>query len=153
MNEHASEGAAGAGYEFLDDVAIADAAVRAWGPDPEAVFVQAARATIELMLDDLTTLCARERREVSLHENDLEMLLFELLQEQIYYKDSEELLLLPERLRIERGPPWQLHATLAGETIDRHRHALNADVKAVTLHRFSLRPTDSGWEASVVLDI
>jgi SHS2 domain-containing protein len=30
---------------------------------------------------------------------------------------------------------------------------MRVDVKAVTLHRFSLTKTDHGWEAMVILDI
>jgi len=50
-------------------------------------------------------------------------------------------------------PTGLLVATLRGERIDPDRHGLRADVKAVTLHGFSLVRRGSGWEATVVLDI
>ena len=40
-----------------------------------------------------------------------------------------------------------------GEPIDPQRHRLRVDVKAVTLHRFSIEKTAQGWEATVILDI
>jgi protein archease len=49
--------------------------------------------------------------------------------------------------------PYTVHATLAGEPIAPERHHMRVDVKAVTLHRFSLTQTQRGWEATVVLDI
>jgi SHS2 domain-containing protein len=40
-----------------------------------------------------------------------------------------------------------------GEKLDPDRHHPRVDVKAVTLHRFSLQQGEHGWEASVILDI
>lgn len=141
-------------YEFLDDIAIADVAFRAWGPDLDSLFARAAEAITAVMVDDSSSVRASERRTVALAEEDAEMLLFELLQALIYYKDAEELLLLPEAIHVrERGGGFSLEATLVGEPIDRARHPLNADVKAVTLHRFSVQPADDGWAATVVLDV
>ena len=46
-----------------------------------------------------------------------------------------------------------LEAEARGEPLDPLRHRLQADVKAVTLHRLRVEQTARGWEASVVLDI
>lgn len=143
-----------AGYEFLDEVAIADIAFRATGATLEEVFEQAARATLETMLDNAGELRASERRSVQLEEDQAELLLFDFLQELVYYKDAERLLLVPEALEIaEHGDGFRLEATLRGETITPERHHLNADVKGVTLHRFRLERLASGWQAEVVLDV
>ena len=40
-----------------------------------------------------------------------------------------------------------------GEAIDPGRHRLRVDVKAVTLHGFSVQSTTDGWEAGVILEI
>ena len=40
-----------------------------------------------------------------------------------------------------------------GEVIDRERHELLVDVKAVTMHHFKVEETAEGWTATVVLDI
>lgn len=142
------------GYEFLDDVAIADVCFRVFAPELEALFLQAARATMEVMMSDPDRLRPLETRECMLREDDPEWLLFAFLQDLIYYKDAQRLLLLPEGISIDEGPShWHLKATLTGETIDPERHDTNADVKAVTLHRFAVRRTETGWEAEVVLDI
>ena len=45
---------------------------------------------------------------------------------------------------------------MRGEEIDRERHALRNDVKAVTMHMFGVkkaRGKGGRWEATVVLDI
>ena len=40
-----------------------------------------------------------------------------------------------------------------GEHIDYDRHELCADVKAVTLHKFSLIKGKKNWNAKMILDI
>ncbi len=46
-----------------------------------------------------------------------------------------------------------LRATLAGEPIDRGRHELDHEVKAVTHHGLTLGHGAGGWEAELILDI
>jgi len=41
----------------------------------------------------------------------------------------------------------------AGEPLDSARHHQRADVKAVTLHDFSVEKQNEGWKARVLLDI
>jgi SHS2 domain-containing protein len=82
------------------------------------------------------------------------MLLFDLLQELIYYKDAEEVLLRVRQIEIkEKDHHHFLKGMASGEKIDRNRHRLRVDVKAVTLHRFQLAKTEKGWETLVILDI
>ena len=46
-----------------------------------------------------------------------------------------------------------LTATARGEAIDRDRHILDHEVKAVTRHGFMLDPDGTGWVAEMILDI
>ena len=141
-------------YKYLEDVAIADVAFEAWGETAEAMFVAAADATMNVMVGDLRAIVKRTRRPVRIESDALDLLLFNLLQELIYYKDAEQLLLRVEAVRLERDrSPLLLTAELAGEALDRDRHELVTDVKAVTLHRFSVAEAERGWEAFVILDI
>jgi SHS2 domain-containing protein len=142
-----------AGYRYLGDVATSDAAFEAWGTTPEELFRAAADATMNVMVGDLATLARAERRELRARAPELDLLLFELLQDLVYYKDAEVLLLKVEEVRIaEAGGELSLEATAWGDPIDPERHELLVDVKAVTLYRFAVRQTDRGWEATVVLD-
>ena len=141
-------------YEFVDDLTVADIAFHAWDRDLEALFVSAAEAVMHTMVEDLDSIRARDTRELSLEHDALDMLLFNFLQELIYYKDAEQLLLRVQRLRIGQDrQPYSLQATAVGEPIDVNRHHLRVDVKAVTLHRFALTQSERGWEATVILDI
>ena len=53
----------------------------------------------------------------------------------------------------QKGEAYFLKAKVAGERLDDTRHQQRADVKAVTLHGFSVEKQDSGWKARVLLDI
>ena len=141
-------------YEYLEEIAIADVAFRAWSKTLEDLFVEAAEATLNVMLEDPGGLRERVHRDLHVRAESVEMLLFELLQELIYWKDAERLLLRVSGVEIASGNgEFSLTCRGRGETIDPQRHNLLADVKAVTFHRFRVRETSKGWEASVVLDI
>ena len=141
-------------YRYLEEIATADVAFEARGVTLEETFLAAADATLNTMVEEIGTVAPRERRDFSLAADSLDLLLFELLQELVYHKDAERLLLRVRDLRIEEtGSGYRLHAEAIGETIDSGRHPLLGDVKAVTLHRLSVEKTPSGWRAVVVLDV
>ena len=109
---------------------------------------------MNVMVEDLASIEPRERRTIEIEDRVPDMLLLDLLQELIYYKDAEQLLLRVERLTVaEEGGNYRLRAEAAGEKLDPARHEQRADVKAVTLHRLRLERTDDGWKALVILDI
>ena len=81
------------------------------------------------------------------------MLLFNLLQEIIFLKDAEQLLLRIESVEIGYDGLYFLKAIGRGEQIDRGKHELIVDVKAVTLHMFKVEQTLRGWDAFIILDI
>jgi SHS2 domain-containing protein len=106
------------------------------------------------MVEDLATIAPRQQRTFALHEAQLDLLLLQFLQELLFYKDAQRLLLRVSEVHItaqEQG--FALQARAAGEPLDPARHALGADVKGVTLHRLQVIQTPTGWEATVVLDV
>ena len=55
---------------------------------------------------------------------------------------------------VEEGVPTAVRAELYGEPLDRDRHELLAEVKAVTFHRLQAEALpDGGWRATVLLDV
>ena len=141
-------------YEFLDDIAIADIAFHAWGNDLPELFQAAGDAVMNTMIENLEAIELRETRVFDLENDALDMLLFNFLEEFVYYKDSQQLLLRSQNISIkEKLGNFYLNATAQGEKLDSDRHHQGVDVKAVTLHRFKLEQTESGWEALVILDI
>jgi SHS2 domain-containing protein len=141
-------------YNFLEDVGTADIAFEATGHDLPELFRDAADATTNVMIDNLDAIQPRQTRQIELSNEKLDMLLFDLLQELIFFKDSERLLLRVRETQIaEKNETYFLKATADGEPLDSERHHQRADVKAVTLHDFFVERTESGWKARVLLDI
>jgi len=141
-------------YKYLEDVAIADVAFEAWGATLEELFKAAADATVNLMVADLSTITSHEQRTIELEDESLDLLLFNFLQELIFYKDAQKLLLRVGEIQIERtNGSFKLRAEAHGEELNPAKHELGVDVKAVTLHRFQVQETPEGWQANVILDV
>jgi SHS2 domain-containing protein len=141
-------------YKFLEEIGTADIAFEATGRDLAELFSDAADATMNVMIDNLDAIERRESRQIKLSNDKIDMLLFDLLQELIYFKDAERLLLRVRDVQIdEKNEKYFLKADASGEPLNAARHLQRADVKAVTLHDFSVEKEDGGWKARVLLDI
>jgi SHS2 domain-containing protein len=141
-------------YAYADDIAIADLAFRAWGQTVEETFIAAAEATMHAMVEDLATIAPREQRTFELHDEQLDLLLLQFLQELLFYKDAQRLMLRVHAVQITaQDQGFTLQARAAGEALDPAKHALGADVKGVTLHRLQVVQTPNGWAATVILDV
>lgn len=142
-------------YTYLDHIATADVAFHAEGATREELFRAVAEAVLNVAVADIDTVNSTVERHLTLQADDLELLLYSFLQEWIYYKDTEQLLLKPKDLQIDESDDggFRLQGSFCGEPIDPDRHELGADIKAITFHRFNIHETNKGWEATVVLDI
>lgn len=141
-------------FRFIEDIATADVAFEATGSTMEEAFASAAEATLQVMVDEPWRVEGRERMEVRLANSALDMLLYDFLNELIYLKDAQRLLLKVESLLISKAEDgYGLTGVLTGEALDPGRHPLSADVKAVTLYRLSMEERDGVWKATAVLDI
>lgn len=139
-------------YKFFSDIAIADVAFEATGKTLEEMFESAALAVTNTMVKDLKSVRHRVKKKISVKDEKVDMLLFNFLQELIFYKDSKKLLFSKFTVKIKRKP-FQVSCIAEGEELDMKRHELLVDVKAVTLHKFEVEETNKGWRAQVILDI
>jgi SHS2 domain-containing protein len=111
-------------------------------------------ALVNVMIKNIDAIQENESRSLHLCGDTMELLLFNFLQEIIYYKDAEKLLLVYYHLDIENTlKEWVLNCRAAGEDLDPLRHEQLVDVKAVTLHQFKVPQSDRGWSAFIILDI
>jgi SHS2 domain-containing protein len=141
-------------YRFLEEIATADVAFEAWGDTREELFVACAAALLRTMVEEPETVRRRRELAFGLEHEELDLLLFALLQELVFLKDARRLLLHADKVGIaEENGMFRLQASVRGEEIDSRRHPLIVDVKAVTLHRFRVAFEDRLWKAVVVLDV
>jgi SHS2 domain-containing protein len=141
-------------YRYLEDIAIADAAFEAWGESLEEMIVAASEATLNIMVGNPEAIEFREQRCREFEDTQIDLLLFQVLQEIVYFKDAERLLLRVCDVRLsEREGAWGAIIEMRGERISPARHDLIVDVKGVTLHRLQVKREDDRWAATVVVDI
>jgi len=141
-------------WTFIDELTSADVAFRATGGSLEELFCFSADATAAVMVGDPSALEPRQTRRVSLRAENLEMLLYELLEAVLRLKDTDGLFVRVGGIAISHDAAgWSLDAVLKGEALDTLRHRAGTDVKAVTMYGFSVRREATGWISEVVLDV
>lgn len=137
------------GFRIVEHTA--DVGIEAYGGSVAESFAQAARGMYGVMVDvDAVEEC--ESRSVIAGAADRERLLTVWLLELLFLTETEGLLF--SRFEVELSEDdTALNATAYGEPIDRERHELGPEVKAVTRHRLEVAEVDGGYRASVVFDI
>ncbi|MBU5537508.1 MAG: archease [Candidatus Aenigmatarchaeota archaeon] len=141
-------------YKFLEDVAIADVAFEATGKTLKELFESAALAITSTQVKDLKSVEHKVEKDIEVESDNIEMLLFNFLQELIFYKDAELLLFSKFDLEIfPENKKWKLKSKAYGEKLDMKKHELLVDVKAVSLHQFKVEETKEGWKANVIIDV
>src|SRR5262245_9570337 len=128
----------------------ADLGLRIRAPDLDTLFAEAAQALFSAIVEDLATIEPRQKIDVQLAADDREFLLFDWLSELLYHFDAGHLLFGKFEVRVgEDG----LNGTAWGEPLDRSRHVLSHEVKAITYHGLRVEQTPDGWLAEVIVDI
>jgi len=141
-------------YQYLEDSATADIAFEANGSTLSELFAAAADAVTNVMIEDLRSIAFQEGRVYEDRSEAIDFLLFDFLQELIYYKDSEQLILRAASVNIgESEQQYRLFAVFKGEPLNLDKHEQRVDVKAVTLHQFNVEKKKDTWHAHVILDI
>lgn len=138
-------------FRFLPDVALADIAFEAESNTVDGLFESCALAVTDIMVDP-KTLRNRTERKFALESETLDRLLYDFLTELIIIKDVDSLIFGKFEVKVETKGN-SLTASAKGEAIDRERHRLRNDVKAVTMHLFGIRQQGAKWTTKVVLDI
>jgi SHS2 domain-containing protein len=142
-------------YRFIEGLTVADVAFEATGATLEALFTSAGLAMTATEVGNPESVRKEERRAFDLTSKAVDLLLYNFLQELIYFKDVDQLLFGGFDLSIQKETEgrYRLQGSGQGEPIDPGRHLMLVEVKAVTMHRFEVTPGPDGWKAIVVLDI
>lgn len=141
-------------FEILEKITRADVALSITGKDLEELFTSGAEAVNSVMTANPEIISKDTDKYIKLREKDIEWLFFNFLQEIIFFKDAESLLLLPEKIQITSSKHgYYCKGLLKGEKIDPAKHDLKVDIKAVTMHKYSLKKEKGLWTAIVVLDV
>jgi SHS2 domain-containing protein len=135
-------------YETFDHTA--DLGLRIRAPDLDTLFVEAGKALFAAIVEDLDSVAPLQQHRIELAGEDREYLLIDWLKELLYSFDSQHLLFSRFEVHVSSTG---LNAEAWGEPLDRSRHQLLHEVKAITYHGLTVEQSDHGWLAEVIVDI
>jgi SHS2 domain-containing protein len=135
-------------YEFFEHTA--DLGLRVWAADLDTLFAEAGRALFAAIVADLATIRPSRQVQIALSSEEADYLLFDWLKTLLYHFDVEHLLFGRFACHVSSEG---LNGTAWGEPLDRSRHELEHEVKAITYHGLRLEQTPTGWLAEVIVDI
>jgi SHS2 domain-containing protein len=135
-------------YEFFEHTA--DLGLRVHAADLNSLFVEAAKALFAAVVEELVSVKQDREVRIELPPDDVEYLLFDWLKQLLFYFDAEHLLFGRFEVNID---DQGLHGSALGEPLDRDRHNLEHEVKAITYHGLKVEQTADGWLAEVIVDI
>jgi SHS2 domain-containing protein len=130
----------------------ADVGLRVTGADLDDLFRTAAGGVFDYIVVDRATVRPDHREAFALESDDPAELLAVWLNELIYRCETRHRLYSAYDVHVA-ADGLSLQAEIAGEPIDRDRHELDHEVKAVTRHGLHLTRTADGWAAELILDI
>ena len=136
-------------FEFLD-ITTADVAFLAYGKNLNELFANAALAMFEVMINTEQIKFQIERK-IEVNGNDLESLMFNWLNELLFYVDAENLAFSEFEVEVDEEN-FKLKAKCRGEKIDPERHETRTVVKSATYHNLEIKKNEI-WKAQVILDI
>ena len=145
-------------FHVKENMIMADLVFEASATTVSGLFKACAQAVAEASANP-KTIAAKIKKKIKLENSDIEKLLFDFLDELIYVKDTKGMVYRTIDVIVtqnKKTKTWKAAATVHGDTIDRRgkkKQDLRHDLKAVTLHRFSVKKEKGGWKAFVVIDL
>ena len=128
----------------------ADLGLRASAPTLDELFSEMAACLTAAMLDNPDSVRDSVSADFDIPGGDREYLLFDWLRALLFHFDDSALIFA--RAAVTIGPAG-LKATAWGEPLDRSRHQLSREVKAITYHGLTVAETAGGWLAEAIVDI
>ena len=135
-------------YQTIDHTA--DLGIIVKGPDVKQLFIHAARAMTDLMVEgDISGKIVV--RDVLVEGEDFPDLMVRWLGEILYLFEGENFIV--HSIEIKSISPIQLKSTLSLSSFEPEYHQVLREIKAVTYHQISVDKANDGWEARVIFDI
>lgn len=130
----------------------ADILFQAEAPTLGELFEQCALAVEESQVK-LKNVGCREKKEIAGENKKIDLLLFDFLDDLLFYKDAEQLIFSQFDVAIEeKEGKYKLKCLAYGEKLS-EKHEQKVDVKAITMHKFEVEKTEKGWKAQVLIDV
>jgi SHS2 domain-containing protein len=128
----------------------ADLGLRVRAATREALFAEATRGLLAIIVANPDAVRGVEFKRFRLDGTQNDFLLFDWLSELLVLFDTQNWLAAECDARFDaRGA----EILCRGEPLDRQRHELDHEVKAITYHGLCVEETEDGWMAEVIVDL
>jgi SHS2 domain-containing protein len=135
-------------YEIIDHTA--DLGIIVKGGNIKELFVNAANAMTDIMVKaDIREKGAK--RKLIVEGEDLPDLMVRWLSEILYLFNGEHILV--STIEISSISPTRLQSKANVVSLEKCRHEILREIKAVTYHQIAVEETADGWETRVIFDI
>lgn len=127
-----------------------DVGIRVRAPDLPTLFERAAVGMFRVVAD-LEAVLPTTSDDFEVEAGDRDELLVRWLSELNFLHLTEQMLYC--RFEVREMDERRLTAVAWGEAIDRTRHTVHTEVKAVTYHGLEIRNANGQWTAQVIFDM
>lgn len=134
-------------YEYFE--ATADIGLRAYGKDLNEAFENAGLAIFNI-ISDTSNVDALKEIEFEITSEDEVSLLYDYLEELLFYHEIEFMLF--SQFHVEIDDNLHLKAKIKGEEIDWDKHERKTEIKAITFHKMDIKKMDS-VELQAIVDL
>jgi SHS2 domain-containing protein len=141
-------------YEIIDHTA--DLGIKVYGKDLNSLFLNAARAMFEIMLEPIKKRPLFQKTEhkkflVNKKGSGLEDIFIAWMSELLYLFSAEGLIM--DKADIQKLDTNCIQAEVSGSIFDPEYYRIKTEIKAVTYHELEVRQTAQGYQAQVIFDI
>ena len=139
-------------YEYMEDIATADVALRAYGKTVEEMFINAAKG-MENLITNVEKIEPKESRDIEIHATDYFALLYQWLEQLLIYFDTEFMVFSKFNIKIDqRGEEFMLYGKIYGQKVTEDME-IKHEIKAVTYHEMGIEKIRGGFMCQVILDL
>jgi len=134
-------------FEYFE--ATADIGLKAYGKDMNEAFENASLAIFNI-ISDTSNIDAVKDIEFEISSEDEVSLLYDYLEELLFYHETEFMLF--SKFHVEIDDTLHLKAKIEGEEINWDKHERKTEIKAITFHKMDVKKT-SHVEVQAIVDL
>ena len=137
-------------FEYFE--ATADVGFYAYGGSLEKAYENAGLAMFNV-ISDTRKIRQKESRHIEVISEDLVSLLYDYLEELLFYHEVDFMLFCDFDVEIKRiDDAFNLKAKIKGESINWNKHERKTEIKAITFHMMDVKKT-SHYELQAIVDL
>ncbi len=135
-------------FEIIEHTA--DIGIKIFGSDLKELFCNAAAGMFDIIADS-KEVNRKKHINVEVKADNIEELLVNWLTELLFHFNANFIIL--KEFSITEISQNNIKAVVSGEKIDKNKHSINTEIKAVTYHELKVEKKDFGWNVQVIFDV